>query len=109
MSANAPLKKLMVIINPAAGVDRPILGLLNAAMNQAGIEWEVRVTHQANDARQLAKEAAQAGWDMVAAHGGDGTVAEVADGLRALQNQHLVESLIVAAGLPPLLVVILDV
>src|SRR5689334_6945194 len=82
MSSNVALKKLMVIINPAAGVDRPILGLLNAAMNQAGIQWEVQVTHQANDARQLAKEAAQAGWDMVAAHGGDGTVAEVADGLR---------------------------
>src|SRR4051812_39925990 len=75
-------KKLMVIINPAAGVDRPILGLLNAAMNAAGILWEVQVTHQANDARRLAREAAQAGWDMVAAHGGDGTVMEVADGLR---------------------------
>src|SRR6185369_2971958 len=82
MSANAPLKKLMVIINPAAGVDRPILGLLNTAMNEAGIKWEVQVTHKANDARQLANEAAKSGWDMVAAHGGDGTVMEVADGLR---------------------------
>ncbi len=82
MSDNPPLKKLMVIINPAAGVDRPILGLLNAAMNQAGIEWDVRITHKANDARRLAKESALAGWDMVAAHGGDGTVMEVADGLR---------------------------
>ncbi|MEP6988530.1 MAG: diacylglycerol kinase family protein [Chloroflexota bacterium] len=75
-------KKLMVIINPAAGIDRPILGLLNTAMNQAGIQWDVKLTHKANDARQLAKEAAKAGWDMIAAHGGDGTVMEVADGLR---------------------------
>jgi len=82
MSSNLPPKKLMVIINPAAGVDRPILGLLNTAMNQAGIEWDVRITHKANDARRLAKEAAQSGWDIVAAHGGDGTVMEVADGLR---------------------------
>ena len=82
MSSNTLPKKLMVIINPAAGVDRPILGLLNAAMNQAGIEWDVRITHKAGDARRLAREAAASGWDMVAAHGGDGTVMEVADGLR---------------------------
>ena len=82
MSSNVLPKKLMVIINPAAGVDRPILGLLNTAMNQAGIEWDVRLTHKANDARRLAKEAAESGWDIVAAHGGDGTVMEVADGLR---------------------------
>ena len=82
MTSNVPLKKLMVIINPAAGVDRPILGLLNNAMKQAGIEWDARITHKANDARLFAKEAAEAGWDMVAAHGGDGTVMEVADGLR---------------------------
>jgi diacylglycerol kinase (ATP) len=82
MPSTTPPKKLMVIINPAAGVDRPILGLLNTAMNAAGIKWEVQVTHQANDARRLAKEAAESGWDMVAAHGGDGTVMEVADSLR---------------------------
>ena len=82
MPNSVSLKKLMVIINPAAGVDRPILGLLNAAMNAAGIEWDVRITHRAGDARRLAREAAQSGWDMVAAHGGDGTVMEVADGLR---------------------------
>ncbi len=82
MSGNAPIKRLMVIINPAAGVDRPILGLLNSAMKQAGIEWDARITHKATDARQFAKEAAASGWDMVAAHGGDGTVMEVADGLR---------------------------
>ncbi|MBI1281070.1 MAG: YegS/Rv2252/BmrU family lipid kinase [Anaerolineaceae bacterium] len=75
-------KKLMVIINPAAGIDRPILGLLNAAMTRAGIHWDVRITHKANDARRLARRAAKSGWDMVAAHGGDGTVMEVADGLR---------------------------
>lgn len=76
------LKRLMVIINPAAGVDRPILGLLNHAMSQAGVEWDVRLTHKGGDAKRLAREAVEAGWDVVAAHGGDGTVMEVADGLR---------------------------
>lgn len=82
MNFSAKLAKVMVIINPAAGIDRPILGLLNTAMKMADIEWDARITHKAGDAQRLAKEAAQDGWDIVAAHGGDGTVMEVADGLR---------------------------
>lgn len=75
-------RKVMVIINPAAGIDRPILGILNTSLNSAGIEWDARITHKAGDARRLAAEAAKDGWNIVAAHGGDGTVMEVADGLR---------------------------
>ena len=79
----APLfLRVMVIINPAAGVDRPILRLLNTAMAEAGLAWEVAITHQAGDARRLAQEAVAAGFDLVAAHGGDGTVMEVACGLQ---------------------------
>jgi YegS/Rv2252/BmrU family lipid kinase len=82
MASSAAFKKLMVVINPAAGIDRPILGLINTAMKDSGIHWDVSITHQAGDARRLAKEAAENGWEVVAAHGGDGTVMEVADGLR---------------------------
>ncbi|MBX3061350.1 MAG: diacylglycerol kinase family lipid kinase [Anaerolineae bacterium] len=74
--------RVMVIINPAAGIDRPILGLLNKGFHDAGIEWDARITHKAGDARQLAKQAAKEGWSIIAAHGGDGTVMEVADGLQ---------------------------
>jgi diacylglycerol kinase (ATP) len=72
------LSKIHVIINPAAGVERPILGLLNAEFAKAEVEWDARLTHKAGDARRLAQEALDAGCDMVAAHGGDGTVMEVA-------------------------------
>jgi diacylglycerol kinase (ATP) len=72
------LSKIQVIINPAAGVDRPILGLLNTEFGNAGIEWDARITHKAGDAIKFAKEAVEAGCNMVAAHGGDGTVMEVA-------------------------------
>jgi YegS/Rv2252/BmrU family lipid kinase len=78
----AEYKSVMVVVNPAAGVDRPILGQLNTAFKDTGIKWEVRVTHAAGDAQRIAREAVEAGYDVVAAHGGDGTVMEVANGLQ---------------------------
>ncbi|MFN8371739.1 MAG: diacylglycerol kinase family protein [Anaerolineae bacterium] len=76
-----PFKKLCVIINPAAGIDRPILGIINNAFKDTDAFWDVRITHKAGDAQRLAKEAVAQGFDVVAAHGGDGTVMEVAYGL----------------------------
>ena len=74
-------KKIQVIINPAAGKDEPILNALNTAFNECEVEWDVSITHKAGDARRFAQQAVQAGVDIVAAYGGDGTVVEVASGL----------------------------
>jgi YegS/Rv2252/BmrU family lipid kinase len=41
----------------------------------------VFITKKAGDARRLAQEALAAGVDIIAVHGGDGTVAEVANGM----------------------------
>jgi YegS/Rv2252/BmrU family lipid kinase len=75
-------KKLQVIINPAAGVGRPILQALNSGLKATGIEWDVSITHKAGDAERLAKEAVENGADLVGVHGGDGSVMEVAAALR---------------------------
>lgn len=75
-------KKLQVIINPAAGVGRPILQALNAGLKDTGIDWDVSITHRAGDAERLAKEAVETGADIVGVHGGDGSVMEVASALR---------------------------
>jgi diacylglycerol kinase (ATP) len=75
-------KKLQVIVNPAAGVGRPILQALNNKLKDTGIEWDVSITHKAGDAERLAKEAIAAGADLVGVHGGDGTVMEVASAMR---------------------------
>jgi diacylglycerol kinase (ATP) len=75
------VKKLQVIVNPAAGVDRPFLGMLNSKFGEAGIDWDARITHKAGDAIRLTAEALDAGCDMVMANGGDGTVMEVANAL----------------------------
>jgi diacylglycerol kinase family enzyme len=46
-----------------------------------GIRLDLTETHRAGHAKLLAREAAQAGAPMVVAAGGDGTIAEVANGL----------------------------
>jgi diacylglycerol kinase family enzyme len=74
-------KYVQVIINPTAGQDQSILGVLNRVFHDAGIRWDVSITNQAGDARRLARAAVEAGVDVVAAYGGDGTVMEVASGL----------------------------
>lgn len=74
-------KKVHVIVNPASGQDKPILGAMNTCFRDAGIEWELLLTKDSGDAERLAKEAVAAGVDAVAVYGGDGTVMEVASGL----------------------------
>jgi diacylglycerol kinase (ATP) len=76
-------RRIHVIANPAAGQDRPFLNVLNKAFQDAHIDWDIFVTKAAGDAERLAREAVEAGADVVAAYGGDGTVGEVANGLRA--------------------------
>jgi diacylglycerol kinase (ATP) len=81
-SQGAPLfKSVYVIINPASGQDKPILGTMNKAFQGAEIEWDVFLTKKAGDAYRFAMEAVAAGIDAVAVYGGDGTVMEVANAL----------------------------
>lgn len=75
------IKRIYVIINPASGQDRPVLGVMNRAFQTAEIDWDVRLTKKAGDAQQFAQEAIAAGVDAVAVYGGDGTVMEVAGAL----------------------------
>ena len=76
-----PYKRILVIINPAAGRDEPILNTLNDVFHSAGVDWDIRITHKFGDATRLAKEAVETGVDLVAGYGGDGTQMEVANGL----------------------------
>jgi diacylglycerol kinase (ATP) len=74
-------KYVQVIINPAAGRDQPVLKTINAAFQNAGIDWDVSITKKAGDGTRLAQAAVSAGVDAVLVHGGDGTVMEVARGV----------------------------
>ena len=79
-------KKLQVIINPAAGVGRPILQALNNGFKDSAIEWDASITHKAGDAERLAKKAMEDGAEIVGVHGGDGSVMEVAAALRGTET-----------------------
>lgn len=74
-------EQVTVIVNPASGQDQPILNTLNRAFSGSGIRWAVEITHQAGDGARLAQAAVDAGADLVAVYGGDGTVMDVANGL----------------------------
>lgn len=74
-------KSVMVVVNPAPSRKIPLLAILNQAFREAGIHWDISITHGTGDGRTLAKEAAENGFEIVAVYGGDGTVMEVASGL----------------------------
>lgn len=73
---------LVIIFNPAAGVRRTrglwrVLDVLIAN----GVRIELAETTHRGHATELAREAARLGAPMVVAAGGDGTIAEIANGL----------------------------
>jgi YegS/Rv2252/BmrU family lipid kinase len=70
-------RHVYVVANPAAGQSNFDIRLLNARFNTADIEWEVLFTKGEGDADRLTRQALDEGADVVAAYGGDGTVAEV--------------------------------
>jgi YegS/Rv2252/BmrU family lipid kinase len=69
------------IINPSAGKDEPILSYLQKAFVAKDINWHCTVTHTEGETLDAAKSL-RGQTDLVAAYGGDGTVAQVARGLR---------------------------
>ena len=76
-------ERALVILNPAAGqndADR-VATDLEQSLQDAGIDPEVRRTEGEGDAEKWARAAADEGFDLVVAVGGDGTVAECAGGL----------------------------
>jgi diacylglycerol kinase family enzyme len=78
-------KKIEVVINPAAGQPDTILNKLNSVFHEAGIRWDVSITHESGDATRLAQEAIASGVDVICAYGGDGTVMEVAHAVKGGQ------------------------
>jgi diacylglycerol kinase (ATP) len=75
--------RVKVILNPCSDRGRAakLQGQIPVWARQAGGELDLVLTEQPGHAKQLAREAAQAGYDLVVAAGGDGTVHEVVNGL----------------------------
>lgn len=74
-------KRIIVIANPAAGQDTPVLGIMNRVFQASEYKWDLWLTKQAGDGHRLAKRAIDEAADIVAVYGGDGSVREVASAL----------------------------
>ena len=70
-------RRVFVVANPAAGQGNFDVKELNARFTAADVEWEVFFTKKFGDGERMALRALDEGADVVAAYGGDGTVAEV--------------------------------
>lgn len=81
ITAQGKPESVHVIVNPAPSRRIPLLAILNQAFRDAGIHWDISITHGTGDGSELARKAVEAGASVVAVYGGDGTVMEVAAGL----------------------------
>ena len=78
-AAQAPYKKIHIVINPAAGKDEPMVNILNRVFRPYNVEWDVSITQKFGDAEAFARRAIEAGYDLVVGYGGDGTQHEIAN------------------------------
>jgi diacylglycerol kinase (ATP) len=71
-----------VILNPYSGryTGRRRWPEARAALDAAGFAYELASTERPGHARELARDAAQAGFSPIVAAGGDGTISEVVNG-----------------------------
>ena len=73
---------VVIVFNPAAGRRRAqLLWRVLDVMAENGVRLEIAETRHAGHATEIARQAAVAGVALVVAAGGDGTIAEVANGL----------------------------
>ncbi|HYI38593.1 MAG TPA: diacylglycerol kinase family protein [Thermoleophilaceae bacterium] len=77
----SPKRRMLVIVNPYATTVSDRLRNLVVYALQARYDVEAVDTEKRDHATQLCREAAEEGYDVVVAFGGDGTVNEAANGL----------------------------
>ena len=77
-------KKIVFVINPISGVgrQRKIEQLIVENLNQDLFDYSVRYTERIHHGTEIAREAVDKGFDCVVAVGGDGSVNDVAEGLK---------------------------
>src|SRR4051794_37520071 len=83
-----PVQKALIIRNPTSRNAPTTERLLEAAASMRPVGWEVDVktTERPFHATEMARDAATAGFDVVLACGGDGTINEVINGIANSQT-----------------------
>lgn len=85
-AVNAPSRRMLVIVNPYATTVSARLKHLVVYALRGRYEVDSVETQSRNHATELCREAAQEGYDVVCAFGGDGTFNEAANGLAGSQT-----------------------
>src|SRR4051794_13833884 len=85
-----PSMTARIILNPYSGryTGRKRWPAAQAALDAAGFAYELASTERPGHARELARDAALAGYSPIVAAGGDGTVSEVVNGLADAAGQN---------------------
>ena len=81
LPARSPKRRMLIIVNPYASTVSDRLKNLVVYALQGRYSVEAVDTQRRNHATELCREAAEEGYDVVVAFGGDGTVNEAANGL----------------------------
>jgi len=77
------MPKLLLLVNPVAGRGKALKALprVEKTLRDMGLDYDLTRTTAPDDATNMAREAAAAGYEIVACLGGDGTVSETGRGL----------------------------
>jgi len=77
------MQRILFIINPISGTSRKgkVVNAIKRRIDHQRFTVEIRYTEYAGHAVEIAREAAETGFDIVVAVGGDGTINEVARSL----------------------------
>src|SRR6266446_643197 len=87
-------KKACLVINPRAGENIAKLGDLIAVLSAAGWTTDIALKEYGGHTLKLATKAAEHGYDLVIAYGGDGTLNQVVNGVMHAKGQHSIVGLI---------------
>src|SRR5579863_3506093 len=87
--ADAPRKRMLIIVNPYATTVSDRLKNLVVYALRGSYHVDAIDTEARNHATELSREAAREGYDVVVAFGGDGTINEAANGLAGFPNTPL--------------------
>jgi diacylglycerol kinase (ATP) len=80
---NSPGMEYKIIANPAAGKGKAtaLIEEVRSALREHKVKFDVVLTKAPGDAADLARLAAEEGWQVIVSLGGDGTASEVIGGL----------------------------
>lgn len=94
------MTRAFVVVNPAAGGGRTarVWRRLRDALAHRGLRFESAETRGRGHATELAREAALAGWPLIVAVGGDGTLDEVVNGVTDAHGAPLATTAAILTG-----------